>query len=108
MTSPRNLLKAWELKPKKHLGQNFLTDPSTARTIIARANLTPDDIVLEIGAGLGELAGKTWRIGLMGYASNERNVLSCLNALEAILGRSGAAINKGVTLDAAQEVFTAG
>ena len=63
---------------------------------------------LEIGAGLGELAGKTWRIGLMGYASNERNVLSCLNALEAVLGRSGAAINKGVALDAAQEVFSAG
>ncbi len=55
MTSPRNLLKAWELKPKKHLGQNFLTDPSTARTIIARANLAPDDVVLEIGAGLGAL-----------------------------------------------------
>ena len=55
MTSPRNLLKAWELKPKKYLGQNFLTDPSTARTIIARANLKPDDVVLEIGAGLGAL-----------------------------------------------------
>jgi 16S rRNA (adenine1518-N6/adenine1519-N6)-dimethyltransferase len=55
MPSPRNLLKAWELKPKKHLGQNFLTDPSTARTIIARAALTPEDVVLEIGAGLGAL-----------------------------------------------------
>ena len=60
---------------------------------------------LEIGAGLGELAGKTWRIGLMGYASNERNVLSCLNALEAVLGRSGAPINNGVALNAAQAVF---
>ena len=55
MTSPRNLLKAWDLKPKKRMGQNFLTDPSTAKTIIARANLTADDIVLEIGAGLGAL-----------------------------------------------------
>ncbi|MBW2443685.1 MAG: ribosomal RNA small subunit methyltransferase A [Deltaproteobacteria bacterium] len=55
MTSPRNLLKAWELKPKKRLGQNFLTDPSTARTIIARADLSADDVVLEIGAGLGAL-----------------------------------------------------
>jgi 16S rRNA (adenine1518-N6/adenine1519-N6)-dimethyltransferase len=55
MTSPRNLLKAWDLKPKKRMGQNFLTDPSTARTIIDRANLTPDDVVLEIGAGLGAL-----------------------------------------------------
>jgi 16S rRNA (adenine1518-N6/adenine1519-N6)-dimethyltransferase len=55
MTSPRNLLKAWDLKPKKRMGQNFLTDPSTARTIVTRANLSPDDIVLEIGAGLGAL-----------------------------------------------------
>ena len=55
MTSPRNLLKAWDLKPKKRMGQNFLTDPSTARTIITRANLTSDDVVLEIGAGLGAL-----------------------------------------------------
>ena len=55
MTSPRNLLKAWDLKPKKRMGQNFLTDPSTARTIVTRANLSADDIVLEIGAGLGAL-----------------------------------------------------
>jgi 16S rRNA (adenine1518-N6/adenine1519-N6)-dimethyltransferase len=55
MTSPRNLLKAWDLKPKKRMGQNFLTDPSTARTIISRAKLTSDDVVLEIGAGLGAL-----------------------------------------------------
>ena len=60
---------------------------------------------LEIGAGLGEFAGKTWRIGLMGYASNERNVLSCLNALDAVLCRSGAPINSGVALNAAQAVF---
>jgi alanine-glyoxylate transaminase/serine-glyoxylate transaminase/serine-pyruvate transaminase len=60
---------------------------------------------LEIGAGLGALAGKTWRIGLMGFASNERNVTTCLNALEAVLGRQGAPINTGVALDAAQAVY---
>ena len=60
---------------------------------------------LELGAGLGALAGKTWRIGLMGFASNERNVTTCLNALEAVLGRQGAAINTGAALDAAQAVF---
>lgn len=37
------------------MGQNFLIDPSTAKTIISRANLKADDIVLEIGAGLGAL-----------------------------------------------------
>lgn len=44
---------------------------------------------LEIGAGLGPLAGKVWRIGLMGFAANRTNVLFCLGALEALLGRSG-------------------
>ncbi len=62
---------------------------------------------LEIGAGLGALAGKTWRIGLMGFASNERNVVYCLNALEAILQRQGAAIITGKALPAARAVFDA-
>jgi len=44
---------------------------------------------LEIGAGLGPLAGKVWRIGLMGYAANRTNVLFCLGALEALLDRAG-------------------
>jgi 16S rRNA (adenine1518-N6/adenine1519-N6)-dimethyltransferase len=55
MTSPKTLLKAWELRPKKRLGQSFLSDPSTAATITARARLSPQDVVLEIGAGLGAL-----------------------------------------------------
>ncbi len=59
---------------------------------------------LEIGAGLGALAGKTWRIGLMGFGSNERNVVYCLNALEAILARQGASITTGSALNAARTV----
>ena len=42
---------------------------------------------LEIGAGLGELAGKQWRIGLMGHASSRVNVQQCLTALRHVLGR---------------------
>ena len=55
MTSPKSLLKAWELRPKKHLGQSFLSDPGTAASITARARLSSQDVVLEIGAGLGAL-----------------------------------------------------
>ena len=55
MTSPKSLLKAWELRPKKRLGQSFLSDPSTASSIAARARLSSQDVVLEIGAGLGAL-----------------------------------------------------
>jgi alanine-glyoxylate transaminase/serine-glyoxylate transaminase/serine-pyruvate transaminase len=40
---------------------------------------------LEIGAGLGELAGKVWRIGLMGCGSSQKNVDYCLSSLEAVL-----------------------
>ena len=40
---------------------------------------------LEIGAGLGPLAGKVWRIGLMGYGANQRNVNYCISALDSVL-----------------------
>jgi alanine-glyoxylate transaminase/serine-glyoxylate transaminase/serine-pyruvate transaminase len=40
---------------------------------------------LEIGAGLGALAGKVWRIGLMGHASNRKNVDYCLQSLQSVL-----------------------
>jgi alanine-glyoxylate transaminase/serine-glyoxylate transaminase/serine-pyruvate transaminase len=60
---------------------------------------------LEIGAGLGGLAGKTWRIGLMGFASNERNVVYCLSAMETILQRQQAPIITGEALQAARLVF---
>jgi alanine-glyoxylate transaminase/serine-glyoxylate transaminase/serine-pyruvate transaminase len=42
---------------------------------------------LEIGAGLGEFAGKVWRIGLMGQSCTERHVQLCLDALKAVLKR---------------------
>jgi alanine-glyoxylate transaminase/serine-glyoxylate transaminase/serine-pyruvate transaminase len=40
---------------------------------------------LEIGAGLGQLAGKTWRVGLMGSTANEQNIALLLRALEETL-----------------------
>ncbi len=40
---------------------------------------------LEIGAGLGDLAGKAWRIGLMGYGAKRENVALCLKALAEVL-----------------------
>ncbi|NNF59377.1 MAG: alanine--glyoxylate aminotransferase family protein [Rhodothermaceae bacterium] len=48
-----------------------------------------DEHDLEIGGGLGDLAGKVWRIGLMGYACRPENVRHCLGALETVLGRTG-------------------
>ncbi|MBD3402018.1 aminotransferase class V-fold PLP-dependent enzyme [candidate division GN15 bacterium] len=44
-----------------------------------------DEHNIEIGAGLGALAGKTWRIGLMGYASRQENIDKLLKALRQVL-----------------------
>lgn len=55
MTSPKVLLNAWNLRPKKKLGQHFLTDPSAAEMIVRLSKITAEDTVLEIGAGLGAL-----------------------------------------------------
>ncbi|MEZ5540548.1 MAG: alanine--glyoxylate aminotransferase family protein [Pseudomonadota bacterium] len=60
---------------------------------------------LEIGAGLGAMAGKIWRIGLMGYASTQTNVLFCLGALDAVLTGMKAPINSGVAVEAARAVY---
>lgn len=60
---------------------------------------------LEIGAGLGALAGKIWRIGLMGFASNQKNVLNCLGALDAVLSDMQAPIHGGKAVAAAKAVF---
>ncbi|MCB1847687.1 MAG: alanine--glyoxylate aminotransferase family protein [Halieaceae bacterium] len=76
-------------------------DDAAVRTILLR------EFDLEIGAGLGALAGRTWRIGLMGFASSERNVLYCLAALEAALAREGAPIKAGAAVPAAMAVFAA-
>jgi alanine-glyoxylate transaminase/serine-glyoxylate transaminase/serine-pyruvate transaminase len=60
-----------------------------------------NDFDLEIGAGLGDLAGKLWRIGLMGHTSTPRNVLFFLAALEQVLIDMKAPIERGKAVDAA-------
>lgn len=64
-----------------------------------------DEFSLEIGAGLGALGGKVWRIGLMGHGSNARNILLCLGALEAVLVDLGAPVRTGVAIAAAQRAL---
>jgi 16S rRNA (adenine1518-N6/adenine1519-N6)-dimethyltransferase len=49
------LLDRYAVVPRKRLGQNFIVDPNTIRTIVGRAQLGPADRVLEIGAGAGAL-----------------------------------------------------
>ena len=62
----KNPLKKHHLHPIKHLGQNFLIDKRVLQKIIQAADLSKDDIVLEIGPGLGiltkELAEKAGEV----------------------------------------------
>jgi len=50
---------------------------------------------LEIGAGLGPLAGKIWRIGIMGYSCRPDNVMLCLSALGSVLSDMGLPVHVG-------------
>jgi alanine-glyoxylate transaminase/serine-glyoxylate transaminase/serine-pyruvate transaminase len=62
---------------------------------------------LEVGAGLGDFAGKIWRFGLMGYSSKIENVMLCLNALETVFANMGKKIDIGAAEAAAYRVYEA-
>ena len=52
---PKHLLDRYQIEPKKSLGQNFLHDEGLLGRLVAAADLSPDDDVLEVGPGLGAL-----------------------------------------------------
>ena len=60
---------------------------------------------IEIGAGLGPLAGKIWRIGLMGQSSTQKNVIYFLSALEQILKNLNAISDLGKAAGAAETLY---
>ena len=53
--SIRRLLEQWDLRPSKGLGQNFIANPAVLEKIVAAAELSASDVVMEIGAGLGTM-----------------------------------------------------
>ena len=63
------------------------------------------DYSIEIGGGLGQFAGKVWRIGLMGDGARESNVFALLSALETILSRMDYEVAFGASLSAAQRAL---
>jgi alanine-glyoxylate transaminase / serine-glyoxylate transaminase / serine-pyruvate transaminase len=62
---------------------------------------------IEVGGGLGDLKGKAWRIGLMGYNSKPSSVFVCLAALEQVLTKLGAKVPPGAATAAANAAYTA-
>ena len=60
---------------------------------------------LEIGAGLGPLAGKIWRVGIMGYSCKPENVMLCLSALGSVLSDMGLPVKVGEAEGAAHHAY---
>lgn len=128
MLHEEGLENAWARHAKNHdalragleaMGINFVVDeecrlpqlntvyvPEGVDEAEVRSRLL-NDYSLEIGAGLGALAGKVWRIGLMGSACTRRNVMLCLAALENTLSAMDAPINRGAAALAAEAVYSA-
>ena len=63
------------------------------------------DYSMEIGAGLGPLAGRIWRFGLMGWSCSRANVMSCLGALTCELPEYGMPVKMGAAEQAALDVY---
>jgi len=62
----KKLLRKYQIRPSKRLGQNFLIDKEIVKKVIGAADLSPEDVILEIGPGLGvltiELAKKAKKV----------------------------------------------
>lgn len=83
---------------------NAVSIPDGVNEAQVRSNLL-NNRQLEIGAGLGQLAGKVWRIGLMGYSANPVNVRLCINALESALTEQGVKLNQGAAMNATNNYY---
>jgi alanine-glyoxylate transaminase/serine-glyoxylate transaminase/serine-pyruvate transaminase len=84
----------------------FIPEAIKAREAEVRKTLLTE-FNLEIGAGLGPLAGKIWRIGLMGYSCKPENVMLCLSALGSVLSDMGLPIHVGNAEAAAHSAYAA-
>ncbi len=83
--SPRTLLAAHNLYPKKQMGQNFLSDPSAIQRIIERSGFCAEDTVLEIGAGLGALTIPLSRMVKTVYAVDKDTALLSILKTQLLL-----------------------
>lgn len=86
---------------------NSVAIPTNVDDAAVRRQLL-EEYNIEIGAGLGPLRGKVWRIGLMGESSTRSNVLLVLSALEDILRKQGYRYPPGAGVSAAQHVYSVG
>ena len=128
MVQEEGLENAWDRHQRNHLALKAVLEAMGIRFIVDEPHRLPqlnaiaipegvddaavrnrllDEHHLEIGAGLGDLAGKVWRIGLMGYSSRIENITRCLAALDGVLADIDAPVHHGVALPAAEKILAA-
>lgn len=90
--SVRRIATELELRPTKQRGQNFVIDANTVRRIVSLSGIGPDDVVLEIGPGLGSLT-----LGLLEVASE----VSAIEIDERLAGRLETTVAQRLGRDAA-------
>jgi len=105
-------LKAYGCGPQAQEGHrlptlNCVTVPPTVDEGLVRKTLL-SEFGIEIGGGLGPLAGKVWRIGLMGESSRQQHVVALLSALELIFHRHRWSVAPGAGIDAALKTYADG
>ena len=125
MLHNEGLQNAWDRHAKMHLALRAGLEAMSMKFLVNEADRLPqlntvfipegvddantrgrllNEFNLELGAGLGEFSGKVWRIGLMGYSARPENILLCLSALEAVLGKHEN-VTTGKALAAASQVL---
>lgn len=93
------------VQPEARLPQlNAVRVPAGVDETLVRRRLL-EQFNLEIGAGLGPLAGKIWRFGLMGHSCREENVMLCLDALARCLAEQGYPAAGTAAAQAAQAAY---
>jgi len=91
-------------EPERFWSLNAVCEPPGIDEAVVRRQLL-EQFNIEIGAGLGPLAGRIWRVGLMGSGSNVQLVLLFLSALERTLRQQGHPMDPGAGTAAAADAL---
>ncbi|PZP55844.1 MAG: alanine--glyoxylate aminotransferase, partial [Azospira oryzae] len=126
MLQEEGLERAWARHRRNHLalkagletfGLEFLVKPEYRLPQMNAVKVLPGvdeaevrrrllhDYNLELGAGLGDLKGKIWRFGIMGYSCKMENVMLCLCALETVFADMGVKVEFGAAEAAAYHAY---
>jgi 16S rRNA (adenine1518-N6/adenine1519-N6)-dimethyltransferase len=94
MDTPKDIIKNYHVKPRKKLGQSFLLDQNIIRKIVTATQITHQDVVVEIGAGIGVLTeGLAQNARKLIAVELDKNLVAILQ--DKLAGRGNVVIHSG-------------